>query len=212
MSKKYVITIGRQLGSGGSITGKAIAEHFGFRYIDKEVLVLAAEKYGSSAEELRNFEEKDDIHRTNMMYTTRSVIPYVDESWKVHTGRKLFEEQTEILKKVAEEESCVVIGRCGAHLFRDHENQISIFLKGDIGSRIDRLGRTLGRRIDPVKAIKEIEKEDKARAAYYNKYTGNVWMDMREYDFVLDTSELTDEEIRNIVISYIETRFSELKK
>lgn len=212
MSKKYVITIGRQLGSGGSITGKAIAEHFGFRYIDKEFLVLAAEKHGTSAEEMRNFEEKDDVYKTNMVYMTRNVIPYIGDGWKVHTGRQLFEDQTKILRETAEEESCIVIGRCGSHLFRDHENHVSIFLKGDIGSRIKRLERTLQKEIDPVKAIKEIEKEDKARAAYYNRYTGNVWMDMREYDLVLDTSDLTDEEIKDLVINYIETKFPELKK
>lgn len=212
MTKKYVITIGRQLGSGGAITGKAIAEHFGFRYIDKEFLVIAAEKFGTSAEKMRNFEEKEDVYWTSMVYTAMHVIPYIGQDWKVATNKPLFDAQTRILLESAEEESCVVIGRCGSYLFREHENHVSIFLKGDIDSRVDRLERTLGKKLDTSKDIKAIEKEDRERANYYHLYTGREWMDMNEYDFVLDTSKLTDEQIKSIIIGYIETKFPELKK
>jgi len=212
MTKNYVITIGRQLGSGGAITGKAIAEHFGFRYIDKEFLVIAAEKFGKSAEKLRNFDEKEDVYWTNMVYTAMHVIPYIGNDWKVATSKQLFEEQTKILMDSAEEDSCVVIGRCGSYLFKDHEKHVSIFLKGDMESRMARLAKTLDKELDPVKDKKAIEKEDKERANYYNLYTGREWMDMNEYDFILDTSKLTDEQIKDIVVGYIETKFPELKK
>ena len=212
MMKNYVITIGRQLGAGGAVLGKAIAEHFGFQYIDKEFVVLAGEQLHTALSDMDEFDEKKDPHWIGMVYTAMGTIPYLGDSWVVPTSKQLYEEQTKIMKEAAEKGSCVVIGRCGSQIFKDYENHTSIFLQGSIESRAKRLAEVLGRPVDPEKDAKHIEAEDKERAKYYHTYTGKKWDDMKEYDFMLDTSTMSDEQIKDVVIAYLEAKFPELKK
>lgn len=212
MMKKYVITIGRELGAGGAVLGKAIAEHFDFKYIDKEFVVLAGKNLHVALEDIEEFDEKDNPYWMGMAYTAMSSIPYLGDSWVLPTSKQLFEEQSNIMKQAAEKESCVVIGRCGSQIFKEHENHISIFLHADLESRAARLAKVLNKPVDVEKDGKRIEKEDKERAKYYQTFTGKKWDDVKEYDFVLNTSTLSDEQIRNVVFGYIETCFPELKK
>lgn len=212
MMKNYVITIGRQLGAGGAVLGKAIAERYGFKYIDKEFVVLAGKQLHAALEDIEEFDEKGNPYWMNMSYKAMSNIPYLGDSWVLPTSKQLYEEQTNIMKEAAETGPCVVIGRCGSQIFKDHENHVSIFLHGDIESRAKRLADILGKEVDVEKDGKRIEKEDKERAKYYQTFTGKKWDDMNEYDFVLNTSKLTDEQIKSIVFGYIEASFPELKK
>ena len=206
-----VITIGRQAGSGGSMTGKAISERFGFNYIDKQFLVKAAEKLNNSKERLELVDEKSPLWAAlaqNVMNDT----PYiVSEAYYVPTSTQLFNTQTQIMKEAAEQAPCVIIGRCASHLFRNYPKHVSVFLQADMESRMERLERTLNRPVNSEKDRKHLEKEDKERARYYNKFTGKKWLDLTEYDFVLDTTHFTDEQIKNIIFNYIMMRFPELK-
>lgn len=212
MMKNYVITIGRQLGAGGAVLGKAIAERYGFQYIDKEVVVLAGKQLHVALGDIEEFDHKDNPVWVNMAQTAKNSIPYLGDSWVLPTSKQLYEEQTNIMKQAAENGSCVVIGRCGSQIFKEHENHISIFLHGSIESRAARLASVLGKEVDPVKDGKKIEKEDKERAKYYQTFTGKKWDDMSEYDVALNTSGLVDEQIQEIVFGYIEAKFPELKK
>ena len=212
MMKNYVITIGRQLGAGGAVLGKAIAEHFGFQYIDKEFVVLAGKHLHVALEDIDEYDKKHNPNWVNMTRTAMNTIPYLGDSWVLPTSRQLYEEQTNIMKKAADEGPCVVVGRCGSQIFKDHEDHISIYLHGDIESRAARLAAVLGKDVDPVKDARSIEKEDKERARYYHEFTGKQWDDMKEYDFVLNTSKLSDEQIKEVVFGYIEAKFPELKK
>lgn len=212
MSKNYVITIGRQLGSGGAITGKAIADHFGFQYIDKEFLSIAAENIDMYEKNIDELDERNDPYWLGMVYTAMSEIPYMGTGWTVPTSQLLFDEQSKIMKDAVDKGPCVIIGRCGSHLFREYDNHVGIFLYGNLESRAARLSRTLDEPVDPIKDKKRIESEDKERAKYYHKYTGRQWKDMEEYDLMLDTSDMTDEQIKEVIIGYLETRFPELKK
>lgn len=212
MMKNYVITIGRQLGAGGAVLGKAIAEHYGFQYIDKEFVVLAGKNLHAALEDIQEYNEKNNPNWINMTRTAMNTIPYLGDSWVLPTSKKLYEEQTNIMKKAAEEGPCVVIGRCGSQIFKDYENHVSIFLHGDIESRVARLAAVLGKEVDTAKDGKRIEREDKERAKYYQEFTGKQWDDIKEYDFVLNTSNLSDEQVMEVVFGYIEAKFPELKK
>lgn len=212
MMKNYVITIGRQLGAGGAVLGKAIAEHYGFQYIDKEFVVLAGKNLHAALEDIQEYNEKNNPNWINMTRTAMNTIPYLGDSWVLPTSKKLYEEQTNIMKKAAEEGPCVVIGRCGSQIFKDYENHVSVFLHGDIESRAARLAAVLGKEVDTAKDGKRIEREDKERAKYYQEFTGKQWDDIKEYDFVLNTSNLSDEQVMEVVFGYIEAKFPELKK
>ena len=209
--KNHVISIGRQLGSGGSVMGKALADYFGFRYIDKEFLVKAAEKMKLSEECLEIVDEKDTSIWTALAQTAVYEMPYVADEWYVPTSKQLFEVQTQIMREAVEEGPCVIIGRCAPYLFRSYDKHVSIFLQADMESRAARLEKVLGRPVGGEKGRKLMEKEDRDRARYYNTFTGKKWLDLREYDFVLDTTPFTDEQVREILIHFVETRFPELK-
>lgn len=209
MSKNHVITIGRQLGSGGSAMGKCIADHFGFQYIDKEILVKVSRKLGISEKNLELVDEKVSSIWTSLEQTTIPEIPYNSEAYYVPTGRQLFEIQTQIMREAVKKAPCVIIGRCASHLFSDYEKHTSIFLQADMESRMERL-KNFSTPADIKKEKSVIVKEDKERARYYHTFTGKKWLDLTEYDFVLDTSPFSDEQIKDILFHYITTRFPEL--
>lgn len=208
-----VITIGRMMGSGGALLGKAIADRYGFHYIDKEFLVKAAELLHSDEHELEMLDEKTPLWAAwgeNIIGDT----PYItSEAYHVPTSTQLFNAQVKIMKESVEQGPCVIIGRCSPHLFRNYPKHISLFLQAEEETRIDRLERELDKKLDDRdNAVKYLHKQDKARAKYYHYYTGKKWLDMDEYDFMLDTTPFTDEEIQEIVFGLIETRFPEMKK
>ena len=210
-STNYVITIGRMPGSGGTTLGKEISKAFGFQYIDKEILVKAAERLDRSAEELEDMDEKTPSIWSILARTAAYETPYVRNEWYLPTSEQVFKTQTDIMKEAVEKQSCVVLGRCGSYLFRNYDKHISIFLQADEEARLNRLER----RLEGTKSRRELraflEKTDRDRAIYYNKYTGKKWLDLRGYDFVLDTTDLSDEQVKNIVFHYITATFPELE-
>lgn len=210
-NQHHVITIGRQLGSGGSAMGKAIAEHFGFEYIDKEILVKAAAILDADEENLELVDENVSA-LTAMARSAAFEMPYIAKEWYIPTSDQLFKTQTEIMSESVEKGPCVIIGRCASYLFRHYEKHTSIFLQANMDSRIKRLEKTLDKKLSEKKAVHDIEKQDRERAQYYNTFTGKKWLDLRQYDLVLDTSPFSDEEIKDILFHYITVRFPELKK
>ena len=210
-NQHHVITIGRQLGSGGSAMGKAIADHFGFEFIVKEILVKAAAILDADEENLELVDENVSA-LTAMARSAAFEMPYIAKEWYIPTSDQLFKTQTEIMRESVEKGPCVIIGRCASYLFRHYEKHTSIFLQADMDSRIKRLEKTLDKKLSEKKAVHDIEKQDRERAQYYNTFTGKKWLDLRQYDLVLDTSPFSDEEIKDILFHYITVRFPELKK
>lgn len=205
----YIITISRQLGAGGSVTGRAISEKFGFKYMDNEILRRAAEELGTDADDMKLLEESTESIWNTVLGTSVGEMPYMSEGWYVPTGRQLFETQTELMRRAVEEDSCVLLGRCGSYIFRNEKKHIAIMLYADIESRLNRLAYKESFRGEG--GLKALQKEDKNRARYFNTYTGKRWMDMECYDICLDTSKMTNADIVDIVVMYICERFPELK-
>ena len=210
-NQHHIISIGRQLGSGGSSMGKSIARQFGFRYIDKEILVKASELMNMSEENLEFVDEKNTTVWTTLAQTAVYEMPYIADEWYVPTSKQLYETQTKIMREAAEEGPCVIIGRCASYLFSNYEKHTSIFLHADMETRMKRTGKTVGKDIFGEKGVKMMEKADRDRAKYYNTFTGRKWFDLREYDFVLDTSPFTEAQMEEIIFGYIKARFPELK-
>ncbi|MCQ4636229.1 cytidylate kinase-like family protein [Anaerovorax odorimutans] len=205
----YVITIGRQVGSGGSVLGKAIAEYFNFSYIDKELLKEAAEELHISEEDLEHLDEKEFRAGRSLFQSGVYTLPYMTDAWNVPTGANIYQIESELIRQAAEEGPCVIVGRCGSDLFRGYKKHVSFFLHADEDERLERLEKDLD--FPHEKSIKMIEKADKARARYYNTYTGRKWLDLTGYDLCIDTGKLDDEKVKEIAINYICTRFPELK-
>lgn len=205
--KNYVITISRQTGSGGTILGKALAKHFGFFYLDNETLKNAADevKQSQKAEWIEG-----SLLGSSLLVPNLGGLPYMSDAWMIHTDPMLFKTESEIMRRAAEEGSCVITGRCGSYLFGDHERHVGVFLRAGKEERIARIQKLLD--FSQEKAKKMIEKADKDRERYFSRHTGEKWMDMEWYDLCIDTSDLTEEDVKELVIQYIERKFSELKK
>lgn len=171
------------------------------------VLVILRLYMGVPERNLELVDEKNSTIWTTLAQTTVPAVPYNSDAWFVPTGRQLFEVQSQIMREAVKNRSCVIIGRCSPHIFAGYEKHTSIFLQAHMDSRIARLEKTLGKTVDR----EVIEKKDKERARYYRTYTGKRWLDLSEYDFMLDTTSFDDQQLTEILLRYIYCRFPELK-
>ena len=204
--ERYLISINRQLGSGGSAVGKALATLFGFKYLDREITTKAAEKLGIAEDHALNLKEKtawrllDSFALFAPYYGT-----YLPPNLQLPTTRHVFEAESEIIRALAEKESAVFEGRCAGEVLKDHKNLIRIFLCAEKSYRIEALMEHF--QLSEKAAAEEIEKSDKERSRYFATYTGKEWQDARNYDICLDLSRSGQEKGREVLLYYISSRF-----
>lgn len=182
----FAINIGRQLGSGGRAIGRLLADSMGARYLDRELLTLAADRSGLSPEIF----ERTDEHKGFLHTLAGSLFPafsahtgYYDESVNDDT---LFRLQSEAIRRAAQEAPCIIIGRCADYVLRDMPRTVNVFVVADRRDRIARLCRM--NNITEAEAARRIDKGDQRRAEYYNFYTQQRWGAAETYDLCLNTS------------------------
>ena len=122
----------------------------------------------------------------------------------VLNGDNIFKLQSDIIKKIAAEGSCVIVGRCADYILRDDPNLVKIFLYADQDTRAENLMKREG--MSEKDAYAAINKADKRRSNYYNFYTNNTWGDVNNYNICLDTASLPPEKCVDILIDYIQTK------
>ena len=206
MSKaNLVITIGRQYGSAGYEIGKKLASDLGVKLYDKEMLKRAAKETGL-CEEL--FETHDEKPTNSFLYSlvmdTYSLGFSSGSYADMPINHKVFLAQFDTIKKIAEEESCVMVGRCADYALEDYENVINIFIYADLDQRIRRVAREFN--ISDTKAKDIIVKTDKKRASYYNYYTNKEWGEAKGYDLCINSAKLGIDGTVELIKQYIETR------
>ena len=199
-----VYTIGREFGSGGLVIGKALAERLGINFYDKELLQRAAKDSGFCQEIFENHDEKP----TNSFLYSLVMDTYSAGSYSsaplldMPLNHKAFLAQFESIKKIAEQESCVIVGRCADYALADNPDCINVFIHAEIEDRIKWISKRLN--ITENKAKDTIQKKDKQRASYYNYYTSKKWGDSRSYDLSLNTSKLSVDDCVEMIIKYRE--------
>ena len=206
MDKKVVITIARQYGSGGRTIGEMLANDMGIHYYDKELIKLASEDSGINERLFVNADEK--IKMTKLFKMVKNVyngqlIP--PESDDFVSDNNLFNYQAKVIKQLAEEESCVMIGRCADYVLKDYDNVLSVFIHAPKDYCIEQAAKKVS--MPPRELEKYIAKTDKRRAEYYKFYTGREWTDARNYDLCLDSSKLGFERCVEEIQAYIKVRF-----
>ena len=211
-NEKFVITINRELGSGGHTVGRKLAEKLGVQFFDKALIKSLEEKYHLTAEEIEKLKGRkhnwwEDFKRVarigegwNMGYTQQYSHLDAKSLPDIMTTDEIFKAETEILQGVAEHESCVVTGRSGFFVFRQHPNHISILIQASMPFRMERVMRK--QEIGEDEARKIIEQVDTMRENYVTKYTGTSRYDTRNYDLVIKTDGKTEDEIVNIILQY----------
>lgn len=204
--EKVVITIARQYGSGGRTIGQMLSEELGIHYYDKELLKIASEESGINERLFMGADEKLKnsllMRISKKVYQGQLISPESDE---FTSAENLFNYQAKVIKQLAEEESCIIIGRCADYVLRDYDNVLSVFVHAPEAYCIEQAKRKLSM---PDREIKKyIQKTDKERADYYKHYTGREWTDARNYDLCLDSSKLGMERCIEEIKAYMKVRF-----
>lgn len=190
MNEHYVINLGRQLGSGGKEIGEKLAKEFGIAFYDKELIKLAADESGLCKE----FFEKADEHAsqtiiaglfgTRFPFITDGAIPY----GTCLSNDALFKIQSDVIRELADSQSCLFVGRCADYILRDHPRCVNIFISASKKSRVKRLMETF--HVSDEAAEELMEKADKKRATYYNYYSYKTWGAAATYHLCVDSSVL----------------------
>jgi len=209
MSKKIIITIARQYGSGGREIGERVAKLLNIPIYDKELITDAASKGNLHADVIR---QADETAANSLLYTlamgSNVLGTTMHFGYKMPLNDKLFILQSEAIKEYAKAGSCIIIGRCADYVLRDEENIFRVFVYGDLDHR---QARILERHpeIKSSQVIDAINKTDKRRASYYNFYTGNKWGKYDNYDMAVNSSTLGIEGTAQIICACVKKLIEE---
>ena len=200
-NSKFVITINRELGSGGRTVGRKLAEKLGVAFYDKAVIKSLEERYNLSAEQIENLKGQE----TGWWAEFKRKLTFSDAEYDLNqTGietEDVFRAEAQLLKTIAHEESCVITGRSAFHVLRNHPNHLSILIQASMPSRIARVMKEQNMSED--EARKTIEKVDKMRENYVREFTGTSRYDTRNYQLVLCMDGMTEEAAVRIIMEYI---------
>ena len=201
--KHVIICVGRQLGSGGHDIARMLAMDFNAKYYDRELLNLAAKESGFSEKIFEQNDEKKGFLRRllNMQPTQLGGVSLYKSNF---SQESLFQFQSDAIRKAAEEESCVFVGRCADYVLRDMPNVVKVFISASMRYRIDQL--MAHRSVTPQQAKRIILQEEDRRAAYYNYYTGKKWGAAESYDLCIDSSILGLVETEKLIAEFIRKR------
>ena len=201
MADDRIITIARQFGSGGREIGEELAKALGVKCYDKELISLAAKESGVNPEVFNNVDEK----ATNSLLYSLSLGLYSFGSNfsadRLPVNDKLYLLQHKIIKQIAAEGACVIVGRCADHVLRDKKNIVRLFICADMDYRIDRAVKIKG--VNKDKAAQVVNKTDKSRANYYNFYSGMKWGAPENYDLSVNRTGLSTEQVVGVVKGYL---------
>ncbi len=200
MNQPKIITISRQYGSGGRIIGKQLAEKLGIPFYDNELINLAAEKTGLSKE---CFKEAEAISAGNLLFSLTTLTPTID-SYGLPLNEKIFLVQSQVIKDVADQGSCVIVGRAADYVLSEHHNCINIFIHADLKDRVERALSLYG--LNAKNADNAVLKTDKRRANYYNYFTGQKWGRLENYDISINTSKIPLDDVVELLANYVEKR------
>lgn len=209
--EKFVINIGRQLGSGGKIVGEIIARRLGIRLYDKELINLAAEQSGLCPE---FFEKADEKESRGVLSTVIGYLraPFVGDDGgvtNVLSNDALFKIQSDVIREIAARESAVFVGRCADYILRENPRCVNVFITADDADRIGRICRR--QEVTPEEARAMMERIDARRASYYDYYSSKTWGVASTYHLCLSTSVLGDEGTADFILEFaarkLQTKF-----
>lgn len=205
---KYIITIGRQFGSAGREIGFKLAERLGIKCYDDELLKEAAKSSGLCEQIFESHDEKPTQSFLYSLVMDTYSLGYNNSGFvDMPLSQKVFLAQFDAIKKIADRESCIIVGRCADYALADYKNAISVFISADMDSRVERIKerKNIAKNAD---AVDIINKTDKKRASYYNYYTSKKWGDAKSYDICINSSLFGVDGTVDILEGMIKRKFS----
>ena len=198
---KFVITINRELGSGGRTVGRKLAEALGVEYYDKALIEALQERYKLSADQIEQLKgEEQGWWAEFKRKMTFSESEYELNQTGIET-ESVFRTEVELLQALTKNDSCVIAGRSGFAVFRQHPNHLSILIQASMANRVSRVMRE--QKMSEEDARKTIEKVDRMRENYVQEFTGSSRYDTRNYQLVLSMDELTEDQAVDIIMTFI---------
>lgn len=202
---KTIITIGRQYGSAGREIGATIAHDLDIKLYDREMLKRAAKESGICEELFETHDEKPTNSFLYSLVMDTYSLGYSSGAYAdMPINHKIFLAQFDAIKKIASEESCIMVGRCADYALEGYDNVVNVFIYADLEARIRRIARIYD--LTDAKAKDIIIKTDKQRASYYNYYTNKTWGDAKSYDLCLNSAKLGVGGTAKAIIDYVNLR------
>ena len=184
--EQFVITISRQFGTGGHEIGAELARRLDVKLLDKQILNEVARRNHVVEEAMEKIESRNPLWRDDFTNFYQNYMSKAEYDGQEHdqTSRDLFKAQADAIRKIASEESCVIVGRCGFHIFENHPNCLKIFIHSTEDCRKRRIAEKYG--LDLRDAAAMVVDNDYSRELYTKTVTGKVWTDARNYDISID--------------------------
>lgn len=208
---KFVITICREIGSGGRSIGYKLAQKLGVRFCDKELINALREKFNVTASQIEKIKGEKKSWLADLLKSTAPIPEFIllNDPNSAYLGKvqmpittdAIFAAETEILRELAEESSCVIAGRSGFFVLKDHPNKVDIMITASRENRIKRVAAK--QNIPEEQAALIVDDVDKSRENYVKRFTGKSRYDSRNYDLVINVDDLTEDEAVNVILSYI---------
>jgi CMP/dCMP kinase len=206
----FVISISRQLGSGGAYVGQQLASKLHVAYVDREIINKASKQLQVSEKQIESRDETRTPLWRSILTSSSYISPtvYLPPPLSEPSDKELYQTESEIIEQISKNFSAVIVGRGGSYVLRNHPRHVSIFLHGAPAHRIKRIQKLY--KLDEEKARKMIETGDKARGIYLKAITGMDWMDCRQYHLCIDTSITNIDRVIEILLAYIQVRFGDI--
>ena len=189
----YIITVARETGSGGHDITEQLSKTLGIPYYDRDLLRFASDVGGINESLFGAADERVGLREllsaAERVYTGEVLPPDSDD---YTSTRNLFNFQAKIIRELAQQESCIILGRCGNFLLADQPNVLRVFIHAPLEARYARVA-SYSQAWTPREINRHIRLEDKRRAAYYRYYTGEEWRDAAGYDLSLDSERLGED-------------------
>jgi cytidylate kinase len=196
----FIITVGRQLGSGGKNIGGLLSASFNISCYDKELIQLASRESGLGREFFEKADEKDTFSIFGSFFSARSGF-MGDNTYNYLCNETLFKIQSDVIRNLSAKESCIFVGRCADYILRDHPRIVRIFVHANETDRIRRIATD--RNITEKEAKVFIEQTDKKRSGYYNYYSNKIWGMSTSYDISINSSILGIEDTAAFLEEFI---------
>ena len=196
MEKKIIITIGRQFGSGGKGVADALGRMLGIPVYDNELITKAAQDSGFSPDLFVQSDERRRVFSLSSIFAGH----YASDTENYMSDKGLFKMQSETIRKIAEQGSAVIVGRCSDYILRDMEGTLDVFLTSPAEVRAARVAERSGKTLE--ESARLVEEMDRKRAEYYNYYTFGDWGVAGTYDLCIDSSVLDIEGTADFIIDF----------
>ncbi len=205
---KFTVTIARQLGSAGSEIGQNLAAQLGVRCIDREIVSHTAQQSGLSEDEVAAREERVASFWERMLVGLSVAAPeayYVAPPFETHSDRELFESETEVMKAIAQQENCVIVGRGATHILPKNPCTVNLYLHAPLSFRIPRVMKFYGA-TDETQARDMIRQSDAMREKYIAQMTGRNWTSAENYHLCIDSSSLPMPELCDFLVAFVQRK------